>query len=167
MYQIGELVMYGSSGVCEVKAIKEQIFPSTGERRLYYVLESRYEHCVISAPVDSDKVFLRPIISKEEAVELIDSIPGIHAEAFHSRVSRELAEHYERMLKSHDCASLLALTRSIYLKKQALLEQKKKFGSVDERFLKRAENLLFGEFAAALGIERDQVPEFIAARIEV
>lgn len=166
MYQAGDLVLYGSTGVCRVDEIREQSFPSMGEKRLYYVLRPLYEDCVISAPVDSDKVFIRPIISREEAERIIEKIPHIHAQAYHSRVSRELSEHYEAILKSHDCDSLVELTMSIYQKKRQLLDQKRKFGTVDERFLKRAEDLLFGELAAALEIPRDQVQDYIASKVE-
>lgn len=166
MYQVNDLVVYGSTGVCRVQEIREQNFPGTGEKRLYYFLRPLYEDCAISVPVDSDKVFLRPIISKTEAQRLIDGIPGIHAQVYHSRVSRELAEHYEAILKSHDCGSLMELTVSIYTKKKDFLDQKRKFGTVDERFLKRAEDLLFGELAAALEIPRNQVHNFIETRME-
>lgn len=167
MYQVGDKVLYGSTGVCRVEEIKEQVFPSTGEKRLYYVLKPLYGDCVISIPVDSDKVFTRPIISREEAERVIERIPQIHAQAYHSRVTRELSEHYEAILKSHDCDSLVELTMSIYVKKQELLEKKRKFGSVDERFLKRAEELLFGELAAALDIPRDSVQSYIEEKVGV
>ena len=36
---------------------------------------------------------------------------------------------------------------------------------VDERFLKRAEELLFSELAVALGIEKDEVPGYISSRV--
>lgn len=166
MYQVGELVLYGSTGVCRIEAIKKQPFPPTGEQRLYYVFKPLYEDCVISAPVDSDKVFIRPIISKAEAEEMIHDIPHIQAQVYHSRVSRELSEHYETILKSHDCRSLLELTMSIHAKKQDLLSKKRKFGAVDERFLKRAEDLLFGELAAALSIPRQEVQTYIAESVE-
>lgn len=165
MYKVGDLLLYGSTGVCRVEELKEQVFPTTGEKRLYYVLKPLYEDCTISTPVDSDRVFIRPIISREEAEQVIARIPQIHAQAYHSRVTRELSEHYDAILKSHDCDSLVELTMSIYIKKQELLQQKRKFGSVDERFLKRAEELLFGELAAALDIPRDQVQKYIEERV--
>ena len=54
---------------------------------------------------------------------------------------------------------------SLRAKKQGLEQQKRKFGAVDERFMKRAEELLFGELAAALDIPKDRVPEYIADRV--
>lgn len=167
MYNVGDLLIYGSTGVCRVEELKEQVFPTTGEKRLYYVLSPLYEDCTISTPVDGGKVFIRPIISREEAESVIEHIPQIHAEIYHSRVTRELSEHYETILKSHDCNSLVELTMSIYAKKQKMLEQKRKFGSVDERFLKRAEDLLFGELAAALDIPKDSVQKYIEEKLAV
>ena len=43
--------------------------------------------------------------------------------------------------------------------------QKRRFGTVDERFLKQAEDLLFGELAAALEIPRSEVRGYITARV--
>lgn len=166
MFQVGDLVLYGSTGVCRIHDINKQDFPSTGEQKLYYVLKPLYQDCVISTPVDSDRVFIRPIISKEEAQRLIGLIPGMQGHAYHNRVSRELTEHYDTLLKSHDCESLIELTMSIHAKKQDLISQKRKFGTVDERFLKRAEDLLFGELAAALDIPREQIQGYIASRVE-
>lgn len=165
MYNIGELVLYGSTGVCRVSEIKTQDFPSTGEQRLYYVLKPLYQSCVISVPVDSDKVFIRPIISKDEAERLISLIPGRQCEAYQNHGTRELAQHYDSMLKSHNCEDLIDLTMSIYAKKEASAQKKRRFGSVDERFLKQAEDLLFGELAAALEIPRGEVRGYIAARV--
>ena len=44
----------------------------------------------IRIPVDS-KVFMRPVISRQEAEALIDAIPGMHAEACHERNFTQLA----------------------------------------------------------------------------
>ncbi len=166
MYQVGELVLYGSTGVCRVKEIKEQASPATGEQQAYYILQPLYEDCVISAPVEAGKVFMRPIISREEAEEIIDRIPETEGEIYCGKATRELAQHYEALLKSHDCRSLVELTKSIYAKKQELLSRNRKFGTVDERFLKRAEDLLFGELAAALDLPRDRMQAYIASRVE-
>ena len=36
---------------------------------------------------------------------------------------------------------------------------------IDERFMRRAEELLFGELAVALEIEREDVPAYLAERL--
>ena len=165
MYQVGQLVSYGGTGVCRVSEIKLQQVPD-GDERLYYVMQPLYKACVISVPVDSDKVFIRPIITREEADRLIGLIPTLDCPAYHCRASRELAEHYDALMKRHSCEDWMELSISIRTKKEFLLRQKRKFGSVDERFLKQAEDMLFGEFAAALEIPKDQVRDYIDAKLE-
>ena len=54
---------------------------------------------------------------------------------------------------------------SAYRKKVEREEKKLKFGAVDRRYMERAENLLYGELAVALGIARENVQEFIAQRL--
>lgn len=165
MYHTGDLVIYGNTGVCRISDIKALDYMKTGNEQPYYILTPLFQNCTISAPVNNPKVFMRPIISKEEAQQLIDEIPSIHAEAYHSHVLRQLTDHYEALLDTHDCRSLIELTMSIYTKKQFLLKQKKKFGAIDERFMKRAEDLLFGELSAALDIPRDRISEYIQNRL--
>lgn len=165
MYHVGELILYGNMGVCRVTDVKEMSYTGDHVPRQYYILKSLSQDCVISAPVRENKVFMRPIISKMEALSLIDKIPSMHAESYDSSLFKELTEHYQQSIETHDCRDLIEMTMSIYAKKQRLEQQHKKFGSIDERFMKKAEDLLFGELAAALEIPRDQVPGFIQERL--
>lgn len=164
MFSIGDLIVYGETGVCRVEDITTRT--DGAARRRYYVLQPLYQDCMISAPADSDKIFMRPVISKGEADRLIDRIPSVSAEAYYSRALRELTEHYEAAIRAHNCGELLRLTMSLHAKKCDAERQKRKFGAVDERYMKRAEELLFGEFAAALGIPRDGVRDYIARRVK-
>lgn len=164
MYKAGDMIIYGSTGVCRVKAITTPDFEKD-KCRQYYALEPVYQDGVIYTPVDT-KVFMRPIITREAADALIDQIPDMETEAYHNSVLRELEEHYNIYLKSHDCGDLLELGRSIYMKKQEILRQHRKFGAVDERFMKRAEDLLYGELAVALEIDKCQVEAYIAERLD-
>ena len=59
----------------------------------------------------------------------------------------------------------MELTKIAYRKKLQKESQHRKLGAVDARFMKRGEDLLFGELAAALGIEREEVLPYITARL--
>lgn len=155
-------MIYGGSGVCRVEAVG----PGGKDGRLHYTLRPLHQSCKIMTPVDNQKVFMRPVITRDEAQALIGEIPTIRAQAYHSRVQRELAEHYETRLKTYDCRTLLELTMSIHMKKEAALAQKKRLGAVDEAFLRRAEDLLFSELAVALDISKDQVQPYIQAQCQ-
>lgn len=93
MHQVGELIVYGGTGVCRVEAVEtpQQRGPEAG--RQYYLLKPLYQDGTIRIPVDS-KVFMRPAISRQEAEALIDAIPGMHAEACHERNFTQLAARF-------------------------------------------------------------------------
>lgn len=165
MYSIGELILYGRTGVCRVSGITEKRLPGEKTPQLFYTLEPLYQNCSISIPVES-KVFSRPIISRGEALDLVAKIPGMEAEPYHNRNLNQLREHYRSCMETYRCEDLALLALSIWRKKKECEAQRRKFGAVDERFLHETEELLFGELAAALEIEKAAVPGYIKSSIE-
>ena len=164
MYQVGDWIFYGNTGACQVTDVSERKLPGMEKEMLYYTLRPLEDSCSISTPANG-KIFTRPLITREEAEALIDAIPEIDAQAYHNPVLRQLSEHYEKSLNTHDCLSLIKMTMSIHAKKEAAVSQKKKLGAVDEKFMKRAEDLLFGELSVVLGIRKAEVADYIARRI--
>lgn len=148
-------------GVCRVIDISK---PQDKERE-FYVLKPLFQSLIISTPVDT-KMLMRKIITKKEAQMLVEAIPSIRAEAYNNRDIRQLEGHYKASIKACDCMELLELSMSINEKKQYAILQKRKLGTVDERYMKRAEELLFGELSAALDIPKSEVPEYISSRVE-
>ena len=162
MYKVGELIFSGGTGVCRVEGIEER--REKGVSRPYYVLKPTCQDGTIYIPVDT-KVYMRPVISREEAERIIDAIPGIKAEAIQERSFTQLAARYEQLIAGHDCESLVRLVMSIHAKKQYAESHGRKFGQIDARYMKRAESLLYGELSAALGLEYDKVQPYIARRV--
>ena len=167
LYSVGELIFYGRTGVCEVKEITTLKSMGETEGRLYYILEPLYKECKISIPVDNDKIYMRPVISRKHAEELIDRIPHINTSAYYSHNLNQLKEHYREVMESHDCMNMIEMTMSIHQKKREAEAHKKKLGAVDERFMKEAEELIFGEFAAALDIPRSELQGYIENRVNI
>lgn len=167
MYQVGDLVFYGRTGVCKVIDITTRTDEGC-HRQSYYILEPLYQqNYTILAPVNITKVFIRPIISRSEAKELLELIPTIGTKAYYNGKSSQLCEYYETFLKTHECLDLMRLTISIYTKKRNADHEQRKFGSVDERYMKCGQELLFGELAAALDISKDKAAEYVAARLKL
>ncbi len=158
-FSIGELIIYGETGVCRVEDIVEKEF--AGSVRPCYKLCPLYQSCTIFSPADNENVYMRPILSCAEAESLIEGINTLNPEAYTTNSPRELSELYSKIIKRHDCTELVTLTLSIQKKKEKCIEQKKKLSAIDERFLKKAEDLLFGELAASLGIDKPSVREYI------
>ena len=166
MYQKNDLIVYGSTGVCRILDVTTPAMSGVASGKLYYQLEPLYQGGVIYTPVDNPKVSIRPVISRNSAETLIDKIPSIRAEAFVTQSIQRLTEHYQEAILLHDCESLLEMVMSIYAKKQDAEQQKRKFGQVDAKFMTRAEDLLYGELAVALGITTESVTDYISARVE-
>ena len=164
MYNVGDLIMYGTTGVCKIDSISEKSF-GPDEDRLYYVLDPLYQSGTIFAPVDNEKVFMRPVMSSEEALALIDNMPSVEAEVFKSSSIQQLSKHYQSVIGTHDNEELIRLTKSIHMKKEEAMKMNRHLGQIDKKFMKRAEDLLFGEIAAVLQIPREEVVGFIEDRI--
>lgn len=158
MYQVGDLIVYGRTGVCRVERIEEN------KNGIFYALMPLYQSCSILTPVEG-KVFMRPVISRGEAEELINALPGLEAEPCEGKAVRELTEHYQASIDSHDCREWALMTKSIYTKRRAAEREKRKFGAVDERFMKEGEALLFGELAAVLELPLERVKGYIDDRL--
>ena len=79
MYQIGDLVVYGSMGVCRVDGFSH---PDSGNSVLFYCLSPLYQSGVIHTPVESEKVPLRPIMTTEAAEALLAQLPTIQVEIY-------------------------------------------------------------------------------------
>lgn len=168
MFQPGELLVYGSTGVCQVLSIdqRQDYVNGVKQSRLYYRLKPLYQGGVIYTPVDNDKVVMRPVISREDAETLIDSIPTLRPTVCPAATTQALTQHYQTSLRRHSCRSLMELTMSIHQKRCKAEAQNRRLGMVDERFMKQAELLLFGELAAALDIPYDEVQPYIANRMQ-
>lgn len=166
MYKTGELILYGGTGVCRVTEIVSKKLSRSEPEKLFYVLTPLYQSGTITTPVENCKVFTRRVISRDEAISLIDKIPTIHAQAYHNQNLQQLENHYRSEMESHDCLDLLRLTMSTYRKKIEREQAKLKFGAVDRRYMERAEELLFGELAVALDITKESVQAFIEDRLQ-
>jgi len=165
MFKVGDLVLYGSTGVCRVTDITTRNLVDINKNQLFYVLTPLYQDCIISIPVEGTSIPIRAIIDQEEAELIIQQIPKIKAKVFHSSVLRELTEHYNSYLSTYDCIHLIELCMSVYAKKQKFEEEGRKTGTIDEKFLKLAEELLFGELAIVYDVPKEDVPKLINGKL--
>ncbi len=157
MYQAGEYIVYGTSGVCKVESVSDSPFDPS-ESRQYYTLVPIYGTETIYIPVDSP-VYTRPVITKAEAEALIDEIPSVEEEHIEARSPRLIGEHYEAVLHTHDCHDLVQLIKTVYAKSR---RNGRRVSQIDQRYRKRAEDLLHSELSVALGIPFSEVKSYIS-----
>ena len=167
MYRVGEYVIYGKSGVCKVLAIGRLQMSGIDASRLYYTLKPVYTADTIYTPVDTD-VFMRPAITRQQALGLIEQIPSIEQamQPQHDLGSRELPEYYRSLMESHDCEDIVRLIITIYQRAREAQLNKRKTCQTDQNFMREAEETLYGELAVALNVPIQTVPELIRRMVQ-
>ena len=165
MYSVGEKIMYGGTGVCVIEDITMVKLTGMEQPRQYYTLRPLYQSGTIQTPVDNTKVPIRPVMTRSEAEKLVDGMPNVTAPICYEKNLSALRNHYQQQMSTFESMDLLRMTKSIYAKKKDAESRQKKIGMTDEKFLRRAEDLLFGELAVALGIARDEVRGYIDRRL--
>ena len=164
MYSIGDMVMYGSFGICKVTAIEKRDL--TGEEQEYYILKHiNSEKNVFYVPTNNDKALskMHRIYSKAEVDELISHMNSEGLIWIDNDIKRK--EEYSRIIKDADKHEIIRLIKTLYLRRKQLAESGKKLRSTDENYLSLAENMLFEEFAYALDIDKSEVVEYIEKHI--
>lgn len=165
MFSVGDKIMYGGTGVCVVEDITHVCPVGSSEPRAYYVLRPLYQPGTIQTPVENSRIPIRSVLTRREAEQLVDSIPGVPVSICTEKNLSALRNYYKNAMSSFECLDLVRMTKSIYAKKKDAESRQKKIGMTDEKFLRRAEDLLFGELAVALGIPMDSVSGYIAQRL--
>ena len=152
--------MYGSTGVCRVLQVGPLSFSSAQKDKLYYWLEPVYETGLIYAPVDGP-AFIRPLMTRKEVDALIRKMPSLDGSEYSASSVRILPDRYRAALKAHQCETLLRMMKGAYLRAQQALKNGRRPGQMDVDYRKKAEKLLYGEFAVVLEIPYEEVPGYI------
>ena len=165
MFEIGELIIYGGNGVCRVEKIGSIDTGMGTKGRMYYTLNPlKNKDSRIFTPVDNEKVIMRPTMTKEDALALIDQIQNVETLWIGDERRRET--EYKEAVRKCDCREYVKIIKTIYLRKEARLADGKKVTAVDERYYAIAEENLYGELAVALGMDRDQAKTFVEQRVK-
>lgn len=165
MFQAGDYIVYGPQGVCRILEVGTLDLPGIPKDRLYYTLEPL--HVLggrVFTPVDNQKVIIRPVINREEALKLIDSMEQIETLWVPDERKRELC--YRDAIKTCDCRELVRIIKTTYQRKKSRTAAGKRVTAGDEKYLHMAEDTLYGELAISLGMKPDQVKDFIVERMQ-
>ena len=163
MYQIGEYVMKVNDGVCQVVDIVDMDGALSGKK--HYVMVPRDDkNAKVFVPVDGKNGNVRNVMNENEAQSFIKSIPDIEEAWIENDKVRE--QEYKNAIKSGSPQRLVGIIKNIYNRNLLRNSQGKKNTTVDERYFKIAENILYSELAFALGKEKSDILELIFKAIQ-
>lgn len=163
-FKLNDTVLYSTHGVCKISEImKRQLNDKVME---YYVLKPMFDKkSTYYVPVKSEKATdkMRVTLSAQEINHLLESLPDIEMQWIENASARK--ERFSQIISNGTSEELLGLIKALYMRQQDQNEVGKKLHITDERFLKDAEKMLYGEFAHVLNIEYDQVLPMIYKHI--
>lgn len=113
-------------------------------------------------PIDSNKVMIRKVMTPEEAKRLIRIF---QAWGFGSTDEKQREASYKAAL--HECSgrSWISILKTLHQRKDERLAAGKKVTALDERYMRVAEQELYGELSVVLGIEKENMHDYIQEHI--
>lgn len=164
MFEKGDYIVYGSSGICEVAEITTMDMEGIPKDKLYYVLCPYHQQgSKIFTPVENQKMKMRKILTEEEAEQLIEKIPKIEMLWIPNDKLRE--EKFKECIRSCECSEWICIIKTLYLRMQERTAQGKKVPAMDEKYKKLAEGHLYSELSLALGIPEKEMEDYITRRL--
>lgn len=165
MFEINDVIAYGTTGICKIEDIRSEKLFSGEKKIMYYILKPIYSPLsTVYVPVDNDKmtVKMRYILTKNEIDDMIKQAKDKNIEWISDDQLR--ASLFNEIMSNGICADLLTLVKCLYDRKQQLAQTNKKFHAADERVLLAAEKSIKEEFAYVLEIDVDDVGNYILNR---
>lgn len=165
MFEINMDVIYGMNGVCRIVDIRNETFGE--EEKLYYVLNPISDlDATIYVPVNNPKSVskMKTILTKDEVYELIHSMP--QEPIIQEKNSKVRKEIFTQIIKEGDRRELIKLIKTVYVQKKQREKEGKKVWASDETALKKAERILYEEFAVVLELHYDEVIPLIHSELK-
>lgn len=172
MYACGDTVVYHHH-VCEVAALREDYF----EGKDYFELRTLFENSLklFVAVDEAAPPTLRPVMTKREALALIDSMAdadSIDEETLRpdaptpTLLERRFKEEYERRLKTFAPQDLVPIMKSVHDRTARRVDSGRRITATDKKYFDLAEGLLCDELAVSLSIPRDEVKSVLVERVK-
>lgn len=165
MYQVGDQVVYGVHGVCNVVDQEERLIDR--KRVTYLALEpvgqggSKY---LVPTHNAAAMAKIRKMLSREE-LEAMMASEAVLADGW-IRDENLRKQTYRELIGSGDRMRLMQMVRTLYRHRKAQAAAGKKCHLCDENFLRDAEKLLVGEFSIVLDLEPEQTKQYIRSKLK-
>jgi CarD family transcriptional regulator len=164
MFQIGDLLFYGTNGVCRVSEICSSPFDSADTRSFYKLAPiSDRSSLVIYTPVDNLQVVMRPLISKEEAEALLSRLSEIEKVAV--SIEKHRKDAYREAIRDGAPEGFVKIIKTVRARRELFRKTRRRVPDLDNDFEYTAKTCLYGELSAVLGIAREEIHRIVSEGI--
>lgn len=158
MFEKEIYVFHETGGVCLIADLCYAPLEGMPTDRQYYVLKPVHDQSsVIYVPVDSDRVFLRPLLNFNEATELLALIPTV--EIIDEPNNKQLRTKYIECMKKHDPIEWVRVMKTVRARAIAQAGRSLRLSDTERSYAETSARNLRIELALALGLEEHRVHE--------
>lgn len=163
MFNIGDLLIYSTHGICKVNDIEEKTI--AGVTRNYYVLQpvENDHNLTISAPVDNKKM-LHELVDKEEAFAILESFkePGVEWKDN----ANVRFNSYNKLVNSGERQDIADVVNTLMRKENEYAAIERQLYQRDEKLLIDTQNILFRELAISLDTTFEKINQTVEEAIQ-
>jgi len=163
MLEIGAVVVKAGEGVCRIDSVITMDVPNKGKDVPYFLLIPVADPKVrVYLPADGEHPEIRPVMTSEEAEELIDRIPSVLPLEIPTEKMRE--QIYRDEVRSCDPLRVAAVIRTLYRRGEERSANGKRSTALDDRYLTLAEKALYSEIVYATGKTEAEIREVLKSK---
>lgn len=160
MAKAGDIIVYRRD-VCKVKGLAENY---RNDEDYYILVPLNDDTLTVYTSVKSAKKLFRPVISRDEAEELIERIPDIQPVEIDGRMAEAV---YKELIHSDEHEDLVRIIKTAYLRSEEKLQKGLKRNEKDKMYFRMAEKMLYSELAASLEKTYDETEEYVVNRVRL
>ena len=163
MFSVGELLIYGTNGVCRVDEVCSSPFDAA-DTRLFYKLTPTpdRENLVIYTPIDNEKVVIRPLMSEREARELLDSLSEIGV--IEVPLEKKRRDIYRELVATAEPKVYVSIIKTVAQRREEFKRTRRRLPDIDTDAEHIAKTGLYGELSAVLGLSREEIHNMITEK---
>ena len=162
-FNIGEYVVYCSGEICRIDERSERCFDGVSKKEYCKLIPVDAVNSAYYIPSEYLESKARRLLTREEIYKMIDSMPNASGTWYTDKNERK--DYFEAVLKSDDIPVMIGMMKTIYDERSKLSANGKRLVAADERAFSAAEHLINREFAFVLGLNENDVSDFIQRRL--
>lgn len=165
MFHTNDYVFYGSGGICKVVDIQTAPLEGMPKDKQYYILHSVHDqNSVMYIPVDNDSIFLRGLLSREDAEALLEQIP--YVTVIEESNSKLLREKYTEAMRRYQPLEWVRVIKTVYLRMNEPRTNARRISETERSFAETAKKYLYTELSLALNLPAQQMEQYITEHVE-
>lgn len=155
MFNIGDLIIYSTHGICQIDDICDETV--SGVTKKYYKLhpyESNH-HVTIQTPVDNDKVLMLSMLQKEEASKIMEAFKQPSLE-WNTNPNMRLQD-FSSIINTGERTEIAKVVNTLMRRKIEAKLQGRNLYERDHKLLNTTQTILFKELSLALDTTFEEI----------